>query len=404
MIRRDSAAFARVAIALFLSGFSTFALLYCVQPLLPILAQEFGLDAASSSLALSVTMAGLAGSLLLAGWVSDRVGRKTIMVAALAASSLLALAIAVVPDWPAILVLRALSGVLLSGVPAVAMTYLAEELEPEALGYAMGLYIGGNAIGGMGGRLIVGILADLASWRLALGVLGLLALVNVAAFWWLLPPSRHAARSPMRLRSFGAMIAHQFRDAALPWLFAVGFLVNGAFVCIYNYASFRLSGPPFLLSHAVISLVFLMYLIGTGSSAWIGALAGRLGRRKVLWSMVLVAAAGVALTLPDALWAMIGGMALVTFGFFGVHSIASSWVSRRAVVGRSQGAALYLVSYYVGSAVVGTAGGHAWNGLGWDGVVLVAGVSLALALLASIRLIFVKPLPLPENPVVPAAP
>src|SRR5690606_10568908 len=231
-----------------------------------------------------------------ASWLADRWGRKQLMVVSLLATALLGLLVVAIPDWSWVLVLRALLGIAVSGVPAVAMVYLAEEMEPEALGVAMGLYIGGSGLGGMVGRLLVGPLADHTSWRVALGVLGLLALANAALFWWLLPATRHAPRGLVDRRSFLLALRNQFRDAALPWLFAEAFLIMGTFVMLYNYIGFRLAAPPYGLSHTAISLIFLVYLLGTGSSAWIGALAGRLGRRKVLWLMIAVMAAGVALT------------------------------------------------------------------------------------------------------------
>ena len=70
-----------------------------------------------------------------------------------------------------------LIGITLSGLPAVAMAYVSEEVDPKSIGLAMGLFIGGNAIGGMAGRIIGGVLTDLGSWRLAVGLIGAIGLV-----------------------------------------------------------------------------------------------------------------------------------------------------------------------------------------------------------------------------------
>lgn len=394
-IQRGSVAFWQANIALFLAAFSTFALLYSVQPLLPIFADEFAIDAGASSLSLSVSTAVLAVSMLLASWVADRWGRKHVIVASLLLAALLQLLVVIMPGWAGVLAARAALGLALSGIPAVAMAYLGEEMSPEAFGLGMGLYIGGNAIGGMAGRLLVGILADLTTWRSALTVLGLLVLVWMAVVWWLLPAPKHspASRAGHGPAGFARSIAVQFRDAGLPWLFAVSFLCMGAFVTVYNYTGFRLSAPPYALSHSAISLIFLLYLLGTGSSTWIGALAGRIGRRKVLWLMIVVMAVGLAATCLSPLPVVILGIAVVTFGFFGAHSIASSWVGRRARQGKAQASALYLFAYYLGSSVLGTAGGYAWTAWGWSGVATVAGGAVLAALAIAIRLAFLPPLP-----------
>lgn len=52
--------------------------------------------------------------------------------------------------------------------------------------------------------------------------------------------------------------------------------------------------------------------------------------------------AGVLITLLPNLRLIIPGILLLTFGFFGAHSIASSWVSKRAKVARAQASSLYL--------------------------------------------------------------
>mgnify|MGYP004710912279 CR=1 FL=1 len=178
-IQQGTPAFRRTAVALFLAGFSTFGLLYTVQPLLPEFSGPFGVSAAGSAMSLSLSTGTLAVAMLLAGLLSDAVGRRPLMIVALMASALLSLCTALVDDWTTMLVLRTLLGLALSGVPAVAMTYLVEEMDSRALGLAMGLYIGGNAIGGMSGRLLAGIIADHWGWRW-----GILLMRLVPGGWW----------------------------------------------------------------------------------------------------------------------------------------------------------------------------------------------------------------------------
>jgi YNFM family putative membrane transporter len=155
-IRRRDPAYLRASIALVLAGFATFSMIYCVQPLLPVLARDFHLGAAQSSLALSVTTGLLAISILVGGAVSEAVGRKPLMAASLCVAAGLNLLASAAPAWPLLLLARALEGVALGGAPAVAMTWLSEEIEPTDLGFAMGLYIAGTALGGMAGRVVTG--------------------------------------------------------------------------------------------------------------------------------------------------------------------------------------------------------------------------------------------------------
>jgi YNFM family putative membrane transporter len=396
-------AYRRLTLAMLFAGFSTFSLLYSVQPLLPLFSADYGLSAEGASLAVSLATGPLAVGILFAGILSDRIGRRPLMVWAMFVAGTLTLAAALVPGWPMLLVLRLLTGVALAGVPAVAMAYVAEEVDVASVGSAMGLYIGGSAIGGMGGRLVASLVADVAGWRWALGCVGLAGVVMAEGFRHLAPPSRGfvAGQAGNPLASAATLL----RDRALPLLYAEAFLLMGVFVTIYNYAGFRLLAPPYALSQAAVGFVFLLYILGSASSALFGAFAGRVGRRRVFWWPILLLIGGIAASTARPLPLVILGIALVTIGFFGAHSIASAWVGRRAAGNRGQGAALYLFFYYLGSSVLGSAGGFAWTQAGWTGVAIFCLILGALALVLAVLLARIPPLALPEaNDPAPVAP
>ncbi|GAA0657968.1 YNFM family putative membrane transporter [Sphingomonas insulae] len=395
-LRQGTPAYRRLTLAMLFAGFSTFSLLYSVQPLLPLFATDYGLSAEGASLAVSLATGPLAIGILFAGILSDRLGRRPLMVWAMFVAGALTLAAALVPGWTALLALRLLTGIALAGVPAVAMAYVAEEVDAASVGAAMGLYIAGSAIGGMGGRLVASLVADVAGWRWALGSVGLAGVAMAEGFRRLAPPSRGfvagAGAGPL------AGIAALVRDRALPLLYAEAFLLMGVFVTIYNYAGFRLLAPPYSLSQAAVGLVFLLYILGSASSAAFGSFAGRVGRRRVFWLPVVLLIGGVAATAARPLALVIAGIALVTIGFFGAHSIASAWVGRRAQGNRGQAAAFYLFFYYLGSSVLGSAGGVAWSHGGWRGVALFCLALGALALALGALLARIPPLPDPEKP------
>jgi len=391
-IKKNTPLFKRTSLALFAGGFSTFTLLYCVQPMMPTLSREFSITAAQSSLILSVATAMLAIGLLITGPISDRLGRKSVMVLALFCASLFTIASALMPSWEGVLITRALVGLSLSGLAAVAMTYLSEEIHPTHLGLAMGLYIGGSAVGGMSGRLIVGVMIDYVSWHVAMLVVGGLAMIAAAVFWRILPESRNFRARSLHPRSLLDGFVVQFRDAGLPLLFMTGFLVMGAFVTLFNYIGYRLLGEPYNLSQALVGVFSVVYLSGIYSSAKVGSLADRLGRRRVLWAVIVMMLVGMSMTLFTPLTVVIAGVLIFTFGFFGAHSVASSWVGRRATVARGQAASLYLFCYYAGSSVAGTGGGFFWHYAGWNGIGLFIGVLLLMALAVALRLAKLQPL------------
>lgn len=394
-IERGSADFLRTSIALFCAGIATFTLLYFAQPLIPIFAQEFGISPASASLSVSLPSIALALGTLVAGALSERFGRKPLMVGAVFGSAGLTVLSAFAPNWELFLLLRTLQGLALAGLPAAAMAYLAEEVHPRAIGLSMGVYISGNALGGMLARVAAGTLSGFVSWHVAVGAAGVLGLIMAVVFMIALKPQRHFVRRELRLGSLAQGFASHLREKGLRALFLTGALLMGGFVTMYNYVGYRLMSPELGLSPALAGLVYTVYLIGIVASATIGGLADRIGRARIFWINLAVILVGLAVSLHPSVTGAVLGLAILTLGFFGAHAIASAWVGRRALQAKGQASSLYLFACYGGSAVLGTAGGWALEGWGWAGVVALIAVGMVVALVAALWLSRLKPLAAP---------
>lgn len=378
-----ASAFWRINLSFFAAGFVTFMTLYDVQPLLPIFTREFGVPAALGSLPLSLATGALAVTMLIAGSISEAVGRKPVMTVSLLLTSVLAMLTAFSHTFHGLLGLRLLQGAVLAGLPAVAMAYLGEEIAPASLGIAMGLYIGGNALGGMTGRIYASAVADSFSWRTAIGSVGAAGLLLTLFFARTLPVSAHFRRQPFTARALTASLIRHLREPGLNTLFGIIFLATGAFITLFNYITFRLLAPPYRLSHTEVSWVFLVYLPGAFSSTLAGHLVRRLGRGTVLALSLAVMIVGAGTTLASGIVPVVAGIALFASGFFGAHSAASSWVSVTGQTAKAQATSLYLFFYYLGSSISGTIGGVFWSRWGWEGVVGM----IVLLLLGSLGLV-----------------
>ncbi|MDN4573747.1 MFS transporter [Pandoraea cepalis] len=385
-VERGTREYAVISRALFFGGFSTFAQLYCMQSLLPLLTTTFGITPAQASWSVSAATMMMALGLLVTCVAADRVSRKRMMTIALLSSSVLTLASAFSTNFETIVILGALKGLALSGLPAIAMAYLSEEIDQRSLGMSMGLYIGGNILGGMAGRVLSALIADLFSWRVSVAVIGLVCLAMGLEFARSLPHSRRFSPRDMTVREAIGHARRHLGDPALLGLYLFAGLMMGSFVSVYNYLGFHLSAPPFHLPHAAIGAIFAMYLIGVIGSFIAGPLSDRVGRPRLLWVLVALAFVGLLTLLASQVLGVVIGLAIFTFGFFGAHTVASSWVGRRATEGRAIASALYLFFYYMGSSLLGSYSGVMLKAHGWHGVIALLAVAVVLSLAVAIAM------------------
>lgn len=385
-IEAGSRDFRRISIALFAAGMATFSLLYATQALLPALVDAFAVSPSQASLTVSAATGALALAVLPLATLSEAVGRRRTMIAALVIATAVGLVIPWAPSFGALLALRALQGAALAGLPATAMAYLGEEMSPRALAGAMGLYIAGNSLGGMTGRLLSGLVADVAGWRVGMLADALLALGCTVVVVVLLPRSRRFRAEALAWRPLLGGVWAALADPGLRALYAVAALLMGCFVGVYNFLGFRLAAPPYAVAPALVALVFTAYAVGSISSPVAGRLVGRWGRPAVLASSIGLTGAGLALTLAGPLPLVLTGLVVLTAGFFAAHATASGWVAARAGGrARAQASALYLLAYYGGSSLGGWLAGPAFTAAGWGGLSVLVGGFLAVALAAGVR-------------------
>ena len=359
----------RMSFALFLAGVATFALLYSTQALLPLISGEFGAAASAASWTVAGATGGLALFVLPMSALSERFGRRTVMTGSLAVAVTVGLLVPFAPSLTTLVVLRAVQGAALAGLPASATAYLAEEVRPKALVTAIGLFVAGNSVGGMSGRVITGWVAQEWGWRVAVGVIGVIAVACAVAFRLLLPAPRHFTAGSLRPRVLAHTVRDHLADPLLRRLYAIGALFMTVFGGVYTVIGYRLTQAPFSLPQGIIGSIFLVYLVGTVSASTAGRLVGRLGRRGALYLAGGTTTAGLLLTLVGSLVPVLLGLVLITAGFFAGHAVASSAVSRTATRGRAQAAALYQSAYYIGSSAGSTVGAVAFHAAGWSGTV-----------------------------------
>jgi MFS transporter, YNFM family, putative membrane transport protein len=355
----------RLNVAMLFAALAAFGMLYSTQALLPAIGADFGVSPAAASLTVSASTGALALAILPLSSAAESLGRVRVMRIGLLAACVFTLVSAVAPFFAVLLAARALVGVALAAVVAVAVAHLGDEVRPAELGTAIGVYVAGNTLGGIMGRLVPGLVEEGTSWRVAVAALGGVALVATLVFVATLPAAHQRTSRAVRLGEHVGAVRDLLHDPGIVRLCLLAFLLMGGFVACYNYLTFRLEAPPLALSTTVTSLLFLAYLAGTVSSPLAGRLSDSYGRKRLAVSGIALSLAGLALTLPDQIVCITAGLLVFTFGFFATHSVASSWVSARTPGSRGQASAMYLLAYYLGSSTFGALIGLAYQYGGW---------------------------------------
>ena len=383
---KGSAAYRRILAGLAFAGVATFAQLYSTQAVLPLIASDLRVTAAEAALTISLATVALAVTVLPWSFLADRIGRVRAMAWGISAATVLGLLAPLAPSLPVLLGLRMVEGMALGGIPAIAIAYLNEEVNKAHAALAAGTYVAGTTLGGLAGRLVAGPVGELWGWRTAALAVSVMATAAAVLFLVLVPPARNfTAAAASGFRGALATLAGHGRNPRLLAIYVQAFLLMGGFVAVYNYLGFRLSGEPFGLPATLISLIFLAYLSGTVSARWAAGLTLRFGRRNVLVAGTALMVAGLALTLTQLLALILAGLLLFTGGFFAAHSIGSGWTGVIASTGRAQAASLYNLAYYLGSSVIGWAGGLLFQSLGWTALALaVMGLACTTAVITAV--------------------
>lgn len=377
----------KALIASLCSGLASYNALYATQAVLPALSEDFGVSPSLAALTVSATTGGLALMVIPLSIVSERFGRRRVIQASVLAATLFSLALVTLPSIQSIIAVRLLQGIAVAGVPAVTMAFLSEEIDRRYLPRIMGFYIAGNSLGGLIGRLIPGIALEFTDWRLATLLSAIFAFAMALMTTWVLPKQRFFTPKRITLAHELQAFANHLRDPILLKLFLLPFLLMGSFVSLYNYMTFRLINT-FGLPESLAALVFVIYLSGTWTSTRTGTMVNRYGQAKVVVACIALALVGLFLAFIPTVPTTLAAVLLFTATFFPAHSISSAWVGEVARQDRAEASSIYILSYYLGSSIIGWVSGyffaHSWGLLvAW--LILLTLIALVTALAAMRR-------------------
>jgi YNFM family putative membrane transporter len=344
---------------------SAFTNIYITQPVLPVLAAEFGVSATGASLSISLVILGIALSNLPFGMLGDRYPIRPLILAGGAAVVVGGLICAATQNYTLLIGARFVQGLFLPALTTCVAAHLANSLPADRLNVVMGSYVSATVVGGLGGRLLGGFLYPTLPWRAAFVIASALLLAAVAAAALGVPGE--PARARPRADDLG------FRELLSSWprfrIYGAAFGAFWVFSSVFNYLPFYLSRPPFQAPTRLVALLYLSYLVGAVISPLAGRLADRIGNGAAMALGAAVFGLALAGTLVGSLAAVVAGLAGVCAGFFTTHATAAGALNSGLSTSRSRANALYVLFYYTGGYAGITASGYAYQHAGWPAVV-----------------------------------
>jgi MFS transporter, YNFM family, putative membrane transport protein len=370
--------------ALYLATMTVFADMYITQPLLPQLSQDFGVSAATAGLTISAVVFTTALTSSGYGPLSDVLGRRPIMVWGTLLLALSTFACAFATSFELLVVLRAVQGILVPCVSALAVSYIHEDLGSCDTGAIVGGYVAASVAGGLLGRILSGVIAATWSWRANFELYAAITLIGALALGLTL--QHGAIRKRVDLgkdlaASYRSMFSH-VRDVRLAGAFLIGFALFFGFIGIFTYLPFYVTAAPFNLSPAAVSWLYAPYLAGVIVSPIAGRLSRRISKRMLMAVGILIAIAGIAGSLERSLVAVVFAAIVLCAGMFIAQPIAPTFVNGTAAKAKGSAVSLYQSFYYLGAVFGSFVPGLAWERWAWPGVVVSCILSLIVALLA----------------------
>lgn len=359
-----------------------------VLPILPLYAQRFGAQGLGYGALVFIFSAMQFLSTALLGGVSDRIGRRPILLTTMLINAVGYVLFAFAPSYPALFVARVISG-LASGNISAAQAYIADITTPGERARGMGVIGAAFGIGFVLGPVIGGA-ADHYLGHRAPGLIAAgLSIINFVSAGVILgeslAPERRRARALFDFGHLGEALARtELRPLMLVWLLApLAFTGYTVALPLYVTAVF---------GWGAVELMWLFIIIGSIAAVVQGFLFGRIERHTGARVLLIVGLFGMAASIAAVPYS--GSSALVyvwtvplafTNSIFapaasGLVSIYADPTEQGTILGAAQAFAA------LGRTLGPLAAGWAYDGLGPRSTFLLAGAVMLLAGLASLEL------------------
>ncbi len=276
-----------------------FSALYTPQPLLPVLAEHFGVGEARASLLITVTLLPLAVAPIAYGFLLQKMAARRLLLVSIWLLAASQVVVYFVDRFDVLLGLRLLQGMVIPAMLTGLMTYLGASAGPGRIAQVMAAYVASTVMGGFLGRALSGVIAANFGWRWSFLLLGLATVLAALLL------SRLKSDPPVSFQRLRLSAVIEFlRQPSFLRIYGVVFCAFGAFASLLNFLPFRLVELGTGMSESGIGLMYSGYLMGVVVSLVSLRLASRIGgtvNAMLVGTLILVTALVVAFIIVSLL-------------------------------------------------------------------------------------------------------
>lgn len=349
---------------------------FYVEPLLALIAREFGVSDTAAGLLVTGAQVGYVIGLALLVPLGDLLERRQLITIMMLGAGAAAIACATAPSLPALAAALAALGLLSVGAQ-ILIPLAATLARPDERGQVVGTVTSGLLIGILGARTVSGLAAGLGGFRLIFALAAAAMLTLSLLLHRSLPRVAPTQRGsyPELLRSVVSLVA---TEPVLRQRMALGFLQMACFTVLWTPSAFLLAGAPYHYSETIIGLFGLVGVAGALMAPLSGRLADRgHGRLVVTASLAAILASWPLLAAgATSLIALIAGIALLDLGVQGAHVNHQSTIYALEPEARSRLNTAYMVAFFLGAVLGSLLAATVYGAGGWSAT---CGLGAALA-------------------------
>jgi predicted MFS family arabinose efflux permease len=353
---------------------------YYNQPLLGMIAKEFGESEAAVSRVAMFTQIGYAAGLLLIIPLGDMFKRKKIVLTDFIFIILSLLIFAFSKSLSVMIAASFFIG-LTSVVPQIFVPIAAQLSAPEEKGRNVGIVMSGLLIGILASRVFSGLLGEYLGWREVFYIAAGMMVVLGVLIAWLLPDMQPTFKGTYS-QLMGSIFRYTKEIPTLRLASLRGALGFGSFSIFWTTLTFRLEQAPFFQGSDVAGSLGLVGIVGALAASVTGSVSGKVNKNKIILiaCLLMLLSWGIFGFSGNTYIGLIAGIILLDMGLQGMHVTNQTIVFSTHPEASNRLNTVYMVSYFIGGSVGTFLGGIAWQYYGWNGVVGVGGLLVLLCL------------------------